>query len=269
MVLSLESWATSEEVWEDLCQKGILYSIDQVSKDTRKSKTELVNELKQGMRITNYRNRVQNLCIIPPNFIGTDSEATTKKCLATWLEKNSYRTYGANGLEVSFSTAGLHAISKLAKSLDNKDFDSLRRHIKRNGIELVAFSQEKGDVILVEVKGWTGTSSDFNETIHQIMRRMESLQQHNLLNDSLKFACAFPAFNLVKKWERKYHELQKLGTSPRSLYYFSSATTVKRSDGEKFLKKFIEGPMNIQHLIHSGRFSIYQVKSPQSVVNIY
>ena len=269
MVLSLERWATREEVWDDLCQKGILYSIDQVSKDTGKSKTELVNELRQGIKIKNYRNRVQNLYIIPPDWIGSDSEATTKKCLATWLEKNSYRTYGANGLEVSFSTVGLHAISKLAKSLDTRDFDSLRRHLHRNGIDLVAFSQEKGEVILVEVKGWTGTSSDFNETIHQIIRRIESLQQHNLLNDSIKFACAFPAFNHVQKWEGKYHNLQKIRTSPRSLYNFSSATNVKRSDGEKFLRKFIEGPMNIQDLIHSGRFSIYQVKSPQSVVNLY
>ena len=227
MVLSLERWATREEVWDDLCQKGILYPIDQVSKDTGKSKRELVNELRQGIKIKNYRNRVQNLYIIPPDFIGSDCEATTKKCLATWLEKNGYRTYGADGLEVSFSTAGLHAVSKLAKSLDNKDFDSLRRHLHRNGIDLVAFSQEKGDVILVEVKGWTETSSDFNETIHQIMRRIASLQQNNLLNDSIKIACAFPAFNHVQKWERKYHNLQKLGTSPRSLYYFSSATNVR------------------------------------------
>ena len=253
MDLSLRNWATSENVWDDLCQKGKLYTIDQVIKGTGMSKTELLNELKCGMKIKNSKNRIQNLCIIPPKYIGSDSEATTKKCLAIWFEKNNYKTYGADSLEVPFSTIGLQALSRLAKSLDNKDFESLRRHLQRNGIDLIAFSQEESEVILVEVKGWTETSSDFNEAIHKILRRIESLQYQNLLRDSIKFACAFPDFHNVRKWERKYQNLYRIKTSPSSLYNFSSATNVRCADGENFLIKFVEGLTTIQNLIKSDR----------------
>ena len=269
MALSLMDWATNENVWDELCQNGKLYPIEYVIKETGISKTELLNELKSGIKIRNSRNRVQNLCIIPPYYVGSDSEATTKKCLATWFENNYYKTYGTDGLEVPFSTSGLQALYRLAKSLDHRDFDSLRRTLRRNGIDLVAFSQEEGEVILIEVKGWTGTSSDFNETIHQILKRIEKLQKQNILHDSFKFACAFPDFQHVQKWDRKYQNLQNIKTNPSSLYHFSTATTVNRADGKNFLDKFIQGPSIIQELITSDRFMIYKVKSSQSVVDIY
>ena len=97
-----------------------------------------------------------------------------------------------------------------------------RALLRRNGIDLVAFSKEKGEVLLIELKGWTNTTSDFNETIHQILKRINSLHHEGFLLDSIKFACAFPDFLPVPKWEVKYQNLKNIINNPGSLLHFSA-----------------------------------------------
>ena len=56
MVLQLKDWAKDQKVWDDLCQKGELYSIEHVEKETGISKNELINVIKQGVKVKNHQN---------------------------------------------------------------------------------------------------------------------------------------------------------------------------------------------------------------------
>ncbi len=57
MALQLKDWALGQKVWDDLCQKGALYSIEHVENETGISKNDLIDVLKHGLEVKNHRAR--------------------------------------------------------------------------------------------------------------------------------------------------------------------------------------------------------------------
>jgi hypothetical protein len=170
-----------------------------------------------------------------------------------------------DGREVSFKESGLKALARLASTLAEDDFTSLERYLTNYGIDLVAFSKQIGEIILIELKGWTNTSSDFNETVHQTLRRIRDFYASCGEHSNVKFACAFPDFLPVKEWQIKYTQLQSIPSNPDSLYYFSSATNVRKADGRNFLGQFVDGSVKAQDLMRTGKLNFLLVKSAESV----
>jgi hypothetical protein len=70
MAFRLNDWALGHKVWDDLCQKGELYSIERVENETGISKNDLIRRLRYGLEIKNHQNRIQHLCNIPPDYVG-------------------------------------------------------------------------------------------------------------------------------------------------------------------------------------------------------
>ncbi len=237
----IQQWVNEEDRWNQLCEYGTIYKICEVSSQIGIEKGALLSGLKDGVLVTGGRNRLQHLYFIPPDYVGSDCESTTRTCLATWLNAKNYKTYGSSGLEVSFKERGLKAIARLAETKKASDFVNLRNHLTRNGIDLVAFSEQKGEILLIELKGWTRTCSDFNETIHQIFKRILEFYTYCGIMPNVKFACAFPHFRPVPEWQKKYNALKFIPLDSLYLYYFSSATKVKKINGRNFFKHFLEG----------------------------
>ncbi len=120
-----------------------------------------------------------------------------------WLSSQGYMSYGSFGTEVSFRKNGLSAIGLLAEKKQLNYFYALKNHITRNGIDVVAFSKEKGEIWIIELKGWTKVRSDFNETIHQIFKRILAFYETCGVYQNVKFAYAFPQFRHIHEWQKK------------------------------------------------------------------
>ncbi len=111
-----------------------------------------------------------------------------------WFSEKGYETYGSPNNEVSLKNRGIQALCKLAQSGKTEDWESLETHLGSNGIDIVAFSQSNKKLWIVELKGWTSTPSDFNENIHQIFKRIESVNECYPSLQNTVFACCFPFF---------------------------------------------------------------------------
>ena len=261
----IQAWIDERGLWNRLCEMGELFNIQDISTQTGIVSETLRGALRGGIEIRGGRNRTQHLCYIPETYAGSDSESTAKACLAKWFMNHRYKTYGSYGQEVSFREQGLRTICRLAHSGKTEDWHSLSDHLKRNGIDIVAFSESNKDVWIVELKGWTATSSDFNETIHQIFRHILDFYNCCGLPQNIRFACGFPYFREVPEWKGKFDALRNIPEDSKVLLHFSSATTVKKENGEVFLREFTRGPLNAAELMIKRKLLFLLIISPQDV----
>jgi hypothetical protein len=264
----IQEWIDEEDNWSRLVYGGELFSLQEVASKTDLGTDDLKDGLRYGFEVRKER-RFQHLCYIPDNYVGCDSEETARTCLIKWLKKNDYFCYGSRFREISFDTNGSEAICRLAKSGDVIGWENLRDHFTKNGIDVVAYSESAKILWIIELKGWTSTSNDFNETIHQILRRIKGISRKCQLLSNLKFACAFPYFWKVTEWTKKFNALIDISEDPNELpAQFGSSSTVKKEEGVRFLEEFTREPLSVANLMKMNQLLFMIIKSPSDVRNI-
>jgi hypothetical protein len=261
----IQDWMTDRSLWQRLCEFGELFDIQLLSEQTGLDYPILVDALHKGVNISSGRNRIQHLCQITEKLAGSDSESTARTILTKWFTDQQYHTYGKYGQEVSFGLQGVNALCKVARSGKIEDWCSIKNHLTSNGIDLVTFSEANKEVWVIELKGWTGTTSDFNETIHQILKRILVVSNCCNLPENLKFACGFPIFRKVPEWESKFLSLKSIQKNSENLLLFSCATTTPKEKGESFLRNFLSGQLGINELLKSKRLMFFLIRSPVEV----
>jgi hypothetical protein len=262
------TWIDREGIWHRLYEDGELFPLQDVSTQTGIDIENLKEAFRYGFEVKKD-GRLQHLCYIPEDYVGCDSEEAARTCMREWFVKNGYEFYGSPDGEVSFDAQGLNAICRLAQSGKVEDWHALGNHLRKNGIDFVAFSHSTTHLWIVELKGWTSTSSDFNETIHQIFRRIHDISKCCQLSPNIRFACAFPYFWKVREWTKKFAALCSITENPEELLTnFGSATTVKIEKGKRFLAKFVRGPLNVALLIKNRKLLFLAITSPSEVRDI-
>jgi len=262
------AWVDGEGIWTRLYKDGELFPLVDVSTQTGLDVEDLKEAFRYGFEVRK-NGRFQHLCCIPEYYVGCDSEETARTCMREWFLKNGYEVYGSPLGEVNFDADGVIAVSKLAGSGKPEDWYALRSHLRKNGIDLVAFSHSSGRLWVVELKGWTSTSSDFNETVHQIFRRINDIYECCQLPPSIRYACAFPYFWKVREWTKKFTALKAITeNSAELLANFGSATTVKEEKGKRFLTKFVGGSLDAATLMKDRRLLFLAIKSPSEVKDV-
>jgi hypothetical protein len=211
------------------------------------------------------RNRMQHLYLTSGNRLVCDSEESTRQCLGRYFLTQQFKVWGSPNRELPFNDRGLYSLVKLIRSGHAQDFLSLRDMLAPNGIDMVCFSQDRREVWVIELKGWTRTPDDFNVAIHQILKRVVGISANDGLRPNVKFACAFPHFADVPEWEPKLHALRRLPKNPEALLEFSSSSLTKKEDGFGFLLRFIEGPIKISELVARGQLQFLLVTSPDEM----
>jgi hypothetical protein len=262
------TWVDGEGIWHRLYKGGELFPLLDVSTQTGIGVEDLKEAFRYGFEVRKD-GRFQHLCYIPEDYVGCDSEETARTCMREWLMKNGYEVYGSPLGEVGFDVEGLTAICRCAESGKVEDWYALRSHVRKNGIDLVAFSHSTRRLWIVELKGWTSTSSDFNETIHQIFRRIDDIYKCCQLPPNIRFACAFPYFWKVREWTKKFAALNSITqNSGELLANFGSATTVKEEKGNRFMAKFVQGPLDVAVLMKNRKLLFVAIISLNEVRDI-